>query len=77
MVRRAHHERNSSRCILSVVEGCVLCASALKIVADPSCGGSAVQSPSPVSRKALRPNYFKRRRQAILPLQGREQIRRD
>jgi hypothetical protein len=33
---------------------CALRASALKIVADPSFGGSAVQSPSPTSQESLK-----------------------
>ena len=35
-----------------------LSASALKIVADPSFGGSAVQSPSPASQECLKPHSF-------------------
>ena len=38
---------------------CVLRASALKTVADPSFGGSAVQSPSPASQECLKARLFK------------------
>jgi hypothetical protein len=37
-----------------------LCASALKIVADPSCGGSAVQSPSAAPQESLKMEKLKR-----------------
>jgi hypothetical protein len=37
---------------------CVLRASALKTVADPSFGGSAVQSPSPASQESLKTQFL-------------------
>ena len=45
--------------ILSLVEGRVLRDSALKTVADPSFGGSAVQSLSPASQESLKTFLFR------------------